>query len=472
MIIQYFWFCFTSFLLLGIYQIYHYEIKPLVKYIFKNFVFIYTPICIFVLGEYLNKYLIYLSLPFILLFGLILIRKVKVHLKFTGRVKRLVFTYFVLFFLFSLLVSIAYGLVLIPIFLVISNYLNKPVESLINHHYIQKARKKLVGLKAVKIGITGSYGKTSTKNYLYDLMKNDFVVMKTPKSFNTPLGVAKFINGNDFTFKDFVILEFGARRVNDIKKLKKYYPIDIAIVTGITAMHIDTFKTLENIIEEKMSLVDNCGISILNYENEYIRNHPKQSTFTYGFEHGMYRAKNIKLSVFGTIFDLYIKEKYIKTFSIKPIGRGAVLNCLPLFIICDLYNISYENLVNIEMVENRLSVRVMEDYYILDDAYNSNIIGASYALEVVKEHIGKRFMITPGFFEMDKIEDELCDVYSKKINESLDCVILVENSFTKKLSKFLDIEYKFVNSFKEGFLLFLKIKEDKSILLIENDLLE
>ena len=140
---------------------------------------------------------------------------------------------------------------------------------------------------------------------------------------------------------------------------------------------------------------------------------------------------------------------------------------------CYLYNISYEVIGQITSVSNRLSIRKIGDYYILDDAYNSNILGAQYALEVLKTYNGIKFIITPGFAEMDSIKDELAIEYAQHIDDSVDHAIFIRNSFTLMLSSYIkNSKISFVENFKEGFNLFLKIKENKSILLIENDLLE
>ena len=301
----------------------------------------------------------------------------------------------------------------------------------------------------------------------YDILSDKYIVKRTPHSYNTPLGISRFINEENFDYIDFIIYEFGARRSNDIKELNTYYKYDIAIVTEIGKMHIDTFGGFEAIVKEKMSLVDlleDNKIAILNYENEYIRNHDVRcKKYTYGFNYGDFTAKNIELSIYGSKFDLYIHDKFIKRLSIKTLGRSSILNVLPALIMCYLYDINYDVVSKIEQVTNRLSLRKFSDYYILDDAYNSNIIGAKYALEVLNTHLGKKYLITPGFVEMDMIKEELVNQYGKEISQTVDCVILVKNDFTILLEKSIkDKEVIFVESFKDGFNLFLRIKEKDS----------
>ena len=225
-----------------------------------------------------------------------------------------------------------------------------------------------------------------------------------------------------------------------------------------------------------MSLIkdDPNHIAILNYENEYIREFVVGcKKYTYGFNYGDFRATNIEISIMGSGFDLLYMNNLIKRFEVGLLGRAAILNLLPAIIICYLYNIDYKSVEELRMVDNRLSLRKMNDYYILDDAYNSNIVGASYALEVLKTHSGKKYMITPGFAEMDSISDTLAKEYAALIGECVDLLMLVKNDFTLLLKQYLkNNDVLFVESFKEGFSIFLKIKESNSIILIENDLLE
>jgi UDP-N-acetylmuramoyl-tripeptide--D-alanyl-D-alanine ligase len=400
-----------------------------------------------------------------------------VYLKITKRIIRLFISVTLLICLFYLFLPKLLIDFFMPLIIILADFINKPIEFYIRKHYIQKARIKLKNVNAIKISITGSYGKTSVKHYIADALKNKFLVNYSPKSYNTPLGIASFINNSELLYSEFLIYEFGARRVGDIRELKKLYDYNIAIVTGIGKMHIDTFKTQENIITEKMMLVEILDVNkfvILNYENAYIRNYNvKCNKYTYGFNFGEYQAKNVVLNIQYSKFELYISDEFVRKFIIKPIGKSAVLNILPAIILCHLYNINFDCIEEIESVDNRLSLRTFNDYYILDDAYNSNILGAQYALEVLESYNGKRFMITPGFAEMNLIKEELAIEYAGYIDDAVDHLILVRNNFTILLSKYISkAQISFVSSFKEGFALFLNVKENKSILLIENDLLE
>lgn len=455
----------------------YYEYKSVIKFTVKKFYILFsTNVAILLFGLFKHSIFEYLIIGTMLFQLSYIIKRSKVFLKVTSRIVRLLFTLaleivLLTFFLPYLLID-----TFIPILILLANVINKPIELMIKKSFIKKAIKKSNNIDAIKIAITGSYGKTSVKNYIGKTLKETYLVKYTPKSYNTPLGISKFINTGNFSHLDFLIYEFGARRVGDIVELTKYYDYDISIVTSIGTMHIDTFKNMENIIKEKMGIVkkDENHITILNYENEYIRNYSVSAKkYTYGFSYGQYQAKNITLGIFDSKFDLYVDGIYKRSFVIKLLGKSAVLNILPVIIICDLFNIEYRSIENLKKVDNRLSLRIMDNYYILDDAYNSNILGAGYALEVLKTHTGKKFMLTPGFAEMDLIKDELAKEYAFLIESSVDYLILVKNEFTILLSKYINsICVDFVDSFQSGFNLFMKLKEVNSILLIENDLVE
>ena len=461
--------------LVNVFQKSFYEYNFIFKIPIKKYSILFFTVPFVLLTSFFESHFLYLPLILIVVLQIFFIlKRIKVHLIFTKRVFRLLFTFFLIVFVLAIFIPFWIIDASVPIILIISDVINKPIEYLIKNKYIIKAKRKISNINALGIAVTGSYGKTSTKHYLANVLKNKYLVKYSCKSYNTPLGLSKFINENNFDFVDFLIYEFGARRKGDIYELARIFPYDIAVVTGIGYMHIDTFKTIDTIIEEKMSLcnyIKDSGFVILNYENEYIRNFPVQKKkYTYGIEYGEYRAKNITMSIFGSSFDLYKEENFIRRFNIKPLGRGAILNTLPCIILCDLFEVDYKYIDKILPVENRLSLRIVDNYYILDDAYNSNLLGAKYALEVLKSHDGMRFLITPGFVEMNIIKEDLAKEYAEIINDSCDYVILVKNNFTELLSRYVKVEYVFVETFKKGFELFSEIKEDNSILLIENDL--
>jgi UDP-N-acetylmuramoyl-tripeptide--D-alanyl-D-alanine ligase len=135
--------------------------------------------------------------------------------------------------------------------------LNRPIERYINDKYVKKAKDKLSNHKnLVKIAITGSYGKTTVKNILNQILSTKYNVLITPKSYNTPMGLVKTIKRLNNNHEIF-ISEMGARRVGDIKYLSSIFRQDIAVITGITTQHLETFFTIDNIIKAKGEIIEN-----------------------------------------------------------------------------------------------------------------------------------------------------------------------------------------------------------------------
>ena len=152
----------------------------------------------------------------------------------------------------SLALGLALGYIFIPLFLLLSGYLTAPVEQQIQNGYKRQARKKLASLPHLKvIAITGSYGKTSVKFMLRDVLKERFSVCVTPGSFNTPMGICKVINNDLKAHHQILILEMGARYAGNISELCDIAQPDISIVSNVGLAHLETFGSQEVIAKEK-----------------------------------------------------------------------------------------------------------------------------------------------------------------------------------------------------------------------------
>jgi UDP-N-acetylmuramoyl-tripeptide--D-alanyl-D-alanine ligase len=112
-------------------------------------------------------------------------------------------------------------------------FLEYLISYLINNKYLEKAKKKIRDYDGKKLIITGSYGKTSTKVLANQILNLYYKSIATPKSFNTKLGIARFINDNYLDLYDYIVLEFGASKAGDIKALLDIAKPDIAIITEI-----------------------------------------------------------------------------------------------------------------------------------------------------------------------------------------------------------------------------------------------
>jgi UDP-N-acetylmuramoyl-tripeptide--D-alanyl-D-alanine ligase len=146
------------------------------------------------------------------------------------------------------------------------------LERIVYLKFLKKAKRKIKGKKV--IGITGSCGKTSVKNITYDLLVNNINISKTPKSYNTKMGIIKSINEHSSCYDEYFICEYGVDKVKGMNKLLKIVKPDIAIITEIGNQHLLSFKSMDNIFKEKIKLIeslDEFGIGIINNDNELIK---------------------------------------------------------------------------------------------------------------------------------------------------------------------------------------------------------
>lgn len=469
-----------TYLILNIFQQAHYQFRAYLKHFLFNFIFYdLFPLVIILTGIY-TKYLVVeiVCCIYLLLFSLFYFI-CRVKLKFTKRIIRLWIMSILLIMLISFIPVINYYLLLfyeISIILVLA--VDRLISYWINRPFIINAKNKISAYKGNIIGITGSCGKTSTKILLDQALNLYTTSAKTEKSYNTELGISKFINNcNIFLYKNLII-EYGASHKNDIKKLKDIAVPSIVFVTEIGLMHVDTFGDFENIINEKMSILNGAEIAVLNYECKEIREYPKPKDIriiSYGINYGDYRARNIK----DGSFDFYYRDSLICSFNTKLIGRHQVLNFLG--VVAYIYEEGYSlrilkrGAMSFRCPKNRLEIKRINNMVILDDSFNSNYKGFIEALNVLKELDGKRIILTPGMVELGKYKKELFTSLAEYIISSADVIILIGYYQTKDLYRVLkeyNKEVFLVRNFMEGYRLFLAIlkRSESCNLLIENDL--
>jgi len=240
---------------------------------------------IFVILDY-SDMLIVFALTYIcrLILSIYYIRKniIKNRLRFTKRVVRFCAINIAIFIacillIFNLFNGLVFHAVVVLIAYLISFILSKIIEYFIAKLYIYATKKKLRNYPDLKvIGVTGSYGKTSVKHILCELLQTKYICKCTPLSYNTPMGICKYIRSIDLSGVEYLIVEMGATKCGDIKFICGIVNPDYAILTNVGEQHLNSFKSLDNIVKTKMELIDYVdnkkGISVVNCNNELIKN--------------------------------------------------------------------------------------------------------------------------------------------------------------------------------------------------------
>ena len=373
--------------------------------------------------------------------------KFKTPLVYTMRVKRLFATNIILFAAITALsllfagkwapVIIGAELLLSNFIMLLANMVNTPIEKAINRHYYNDAKRIIESHKGlIVIGVTGSFGKTSTKNYLASVLAEKYNVLVTPGNFNTLLGVIRTIREHLRPYHQVFIVEMGAKQKNDIKEICDLVHPTIGIVTAVGEMHLETFKSVENIQDTKFELINSLpadGLGVINIDSEYIKNYngitSRCRITKYAVEgEGDYKAKDVVYGAGGVSFTLGNEQ-----YSSRLLGAGNLLNILASIAVADHLGVPANKQKNaiarLQPVEHRLSMKVANGITVLDDAYNSNPQGAKMSLEVLKNFAvgegNKRIVITPGFVEMGARQAAANMELGRTIAVSCDYAIIV-----------------------------------------------
>ncbi|MDE7336379.1 MAG: UDP-N-acetylmuramoyl-tripeptide--D-alanyl-D-alanine ligase, partial [Muribaculaceae bacterium] len=316
-------------------------------------------------------------------------------------------------------------------------WLLKPVEKRINQRYIDDAARILASMPDLKIiGITGSYGKTSTKHYLHRILSEQFAVCMTPGSFNTTLGVVRTVREHLKPFDKVFICEMGAKQSGDIKEICDLVHPSVGIITAVGPQHLESFKTIENVQATKFELVDSLpanGLAVLNNDFEFVANRKVENVaaLRYGVSaDGVdYTAHSISYSASGTDFTVSGPQGELKLHT-RLVGECNVSNLIAAVIVAlhlgmDTRKIAYA-VEQIQQVEHRLAIkRTAGGITILDDAFNSNPAGSAMALNVLASLPGRKFVITPGMIELGDRQEELNKEFGAKVAKSADVAIIV-----------------------------------------------
>lgn len=372
-----------------------------------------------------------------------------------------------------------------------SNFILKPVERRINKKYYDEAASILKSMPDLKvIGITGSYGKTSTKHYLFRILSEEFDVVMTPGNFNTTLGVIRTIREHIKPYNQIFIVEMGAKQPGDIKEICDLVNPQIGIITAVGPQHLESFGSIETVQSTKFELADalpSDGLAVVNNDFEYIANRKVDNVecARYAVDHAIesdYHTSDIEYSPQGTFFSICDdKGEVIRLFT-RLVGKCNVSNLMAATIVALKMGVSKEKIryavSKIEQVEHRLSIKhTSSGITIIDDAYNSNPVGSSMALEVLSGMSGgKRIIITPGMIELGNDQYRLNKEFGLKISSSADVVIIVGEYNKEALSDGLreggidDSKLHYATSFNHAQQLMLSLATSGDTVLYENDL--
>lgn len=427
----------------------------------------------------------------------------KTPLKITNRMSRLKYSFIVLCSIITFCIiwfftqfcapvsyaSVALTPMLLPLMVLFVNWCLAPFEKWNYNRYIMQAKRKLKKYpELIKIGITGSFGKTSTKFILSTILSEKYSVCTSPLSYNTPMGITKaIIQYLDFSHQ-VLIAEMGARYEGDIKELCELVQPQYGILTSVGEQHLQSFGTLEKIAQTKYELVEslpNNGVIVFNGQNEICQNLYNKtnnvSKIICGFnkKFDVY-ADSINASKNGTHFVLHIGKEKIECTTIL-LGEHNIENILCASALAKTLGMTIDEICNgiskLQPVEHRLQlINLQNGSTILDDSYNGSIDGAKRALKVLNMFEAEKVVVTPGLVELGAKEKQANINFGEQIAEVADKVIIVNLSNAEYLKQGLENKnFEPSNIFQtdtldNAKLLLKKIVPNPSVILFYNDL--
>ena len=375
-----------------------------------------------------------------------------------------------------------------PTLLFIAYCINEPFEYIIRKRIVAKATAKLNSSDVLKIGITGSFGKTSVKEILNTVLSQKFRVLSTPASYNTPMGIALTVKGLDSTH-DIFIAEMGARNKGDIKELVDMIKPDYGVLTGINNQHLESFGSLETIKDTKFELFeglkkDGAGFFASDSEGArelYARFDGEKYSAGINGENNLVYASDIVTDERGMSFMLNIKGEHSVKCTTVLLGKHSVANiCLAAAVAYKL-GLTPEEIstgVNrIPALKHRLELLPNnKNIVIIDDSYNSNEDGVKAAMEVLDTFTGRKIVLTPGLVELGKMENLINMEFGKTLAKHADIVMVIGKHNAEMLISGLTEggmnkdNIMFAKSLNKGNALLNGIVKDGDVVLFENDL--
>ncbi len=384
------------------------------------------------------------------------------------------------------LLSLYFGICLI-----LATIILWPLDYILKQKIINKAKTKIKQYPELKIvGITGSYGKTTMKETVAEILSQKYKVLKTEENKNTPLGISQLILEKLDNNIDILIVEMGAYQKGDIKTLCDITKPNFSILTGINESHLERFGSIKNTVLAKFEIVVNAvkdAKIILNADNNLIKENykkylNKKETFFYSSENNKLSKyqisnKNFFMDGSGIAFDL----GNFSNLKISILGEYMLGTTMAGVILAEELGLTKEEIKqgikNIKPIKHRLQlIKGNNNILVIDDSYNGNTDGVREAIKVLAKFKDKRrIYVTPGLVETGDKNKELHYNIGKQLSSVANVVILIKNSATPFIEQgllennFIKENIIFFNSAPEAHQNIQNITKSGDVILFQND---
>jgi UDP-N-acetylmuramoyl-tripeptide--D-alanyl-D-alanine ligase len=329
-----------------------------------------------------------------------------------------------------------------PYILLAADVLMAPVQRSINARFLAVAGRKLREVGPTVIGVTGSYGKTSTKAAIAHLIGPADEVQATPGSFNTPLGVSRTINENLEPGHKWFVVEMGARQEGDVAEISRFVSPAIGVLTAIGPAHLESFGSIESVTRAKSELIENLpshGFAVMNVDDAGVRAVADATSGVTVVRYGIddegrpdVTARDLLVTEKGTAMTIVDRRTDARLpVQTKLLGRHAVGHVLAGVAVALAVGRSLDELAgaiaSLEPVEHRLQIIAgAGGVTVIDDAYNSNPLGAAAALDLLELMPGRmKVVVTPGMVELGEVQRTANEEFGRQAAAVADTLIVV-----------------------------------------------
>lgn len=341
---------------------------------------------------------------------------------------------------FSLRILIASCLVNIfaPFLSSLGVFLFKPVTLFFKKLIIFLAKRKIsFSPNLLVVGITGSFGKSSTKEFLATILAEKFKVLKTPKNWNTEIGVAKTVLRSLKKEHQIFVVEMAAYKNGEIKAICEIGRPKIGILTGINEQHLALFGSLTNTMKAKYELIESLpedGLAVFNGDNSYCRKLARKTKIKKRV-YSLKEVKNIKVGKKRISFEVGEHQ-----FQLNLLGAQNIGNFLAAFSVAKELSLSLKQISKaadkIGPFEGTMKPFLgIKGAFFIDDTYSCNPEGFMAALSYLENRRGRKIVITPGMIELGRASAKIHGQIGKKMASICDLVIISKRDFAEHIKK-------------------------------------
>jgi UDP-N-acetylmuramoyl-tripeptide--D-alanyl-D-alanine ligase len=329
----------------------------------------------------------------------------------------------------------ALGVTLTPVVVDASAALTEPLERWLASRHVARAARRLQSVDPTIVGITGSYGKTSTKNYVAHLVGGSRRVVASPASFNNRAGLARAVNEHLVEGTEVFVAEMGTYGRGEIAELCSWCPPEIALITAIGPVHLERFGSEDAIVEAKSEIAQTASVIVLNIDDERLAKLAGVLAARYDRPvvigcSSRDREADVFVGAGLGGFEVVIDGTPLGTVTVTPGAHPTNLACA--VAVSKQLGVSPQEvlgrLADLPTVAHRAALATAPSgVRIVDDTFNSNPVGARAALEVLCQASGngRRAVVTPGMVELGPRQFEENCLFAQAVVKSGSDLVVV-----------------------------------------------